>query len=122
MTRWGLWACAFVLALTLPWHVRAQVPSVDTTKPIVTQKPGKAKNKPAKFLGEVLFSNKQSMQVRGQQNTAMIHTFTYSQSVSARMSHVLAKGGYRYGDKVVIEYMPGSDIALRIRGKPSKAG
>src|ERR1700733_14836993 len=122
IARFGPWACALVLALTLPLHVRAQIPTVDTSKPIITPKPGKAKNKPAKFWGEVLSSNKVSMQVRSQQNTALIHTFSYSQSVSTKMAHVLAKGGYRYGDKVMIEYMPGSDVALSIHGKPSKGG
>ena len=36
------------------------------------------------------------------------------------MQQILTDGGYQYDDKVEIESMPGSDIALRIKGKPSK--
>ena len=84
--------------------------------------PSRAQAKPAKFFGEVMNVNTKAIQVRGQQNKALIHIFSYSPSTSAKIAKVLAKGGYHYGDKVVIDYMPGSDVALRIKGKPSKVG
>jgi hypothetical protein len=33
---------------------------------------------------------------------------------------VLNAGGYQYGDKVVVWYQQGSNVALKIKGKPSK--
>jgi hypothetical protein len=36
------------------------------------------------------------------------------------MQAMLDKGGFQYGDKVSILYMPGQTVALRIVGKPSK--
>jgi hypothetical protein len=36
------------------------------------------------------------------------------------MQKILDAGGYQYGDKVEILYTPGSTVALRIQGKPSK--
>ena len=35
------------------------------------------------------------------------------------MLQIAARGGYRYGDKIEIEYAAGSDVALQIKGKPS---
>jgi hypothetical protein len=114
-----LWACALVFGLALPAQSRAQVPVADTSKPLVVKT---GKSRPAKFLGQVLSSNAQSIQVRSAQNTTVVRVFTYAPNVSAQMTRVLAQGGYHYGDKVVIDYAPGSDVALRIKGKPSKHG
>jgi hypothetical protein len=36
------------------------------------------------------------------------------------MQAILDHGGFQYGDKVGILYMPGQTVALRIAGKPSK--
>ncbi len=36
------------------------------------------------------------------------------------MQKIFDAGGYQYGDKVAILYKPGSTVALRIAGKPSK--
>ncbi len=36
------------------------------------------------------------------------------------MQKVFNAGGYKYGDEVVIWYQQGTDVALKIKGKPSK--
>jgi hypothetical protein len=112
MSRSSLVARLFLCAGVLLLALISAVPSPAKGQPA----------KPAKFFGEVMNVNTKAMQVRGQQNKALIHIFSYSPSASAQIAKVLAKGGYHYGDKVVIDYMPGSDVALRIKGKPSKVG
>lgn len=61
-----------------------------------------------------------SIQVRNPSNELEIRTFIYSDHIRDRMQALLTNGGYQYGDRVVIHYMPGSDVALNIVGKPSK--
>ena len=96
--------------------VRAQI---DISKPIAI-KTIKAKPKLEKFQGEVLHSNPVTMTVRSRENERVIRTFTYSPKVKEQIQQILDQGGYQYGDKVEIQYEAGSDVALRIKGKPSK--
>ena len=49
-----------------------------------------------------------------------LHTFTYSPAIRDKMQKIFNAGGYQYGDKVVIWYKSGTDVALKIKGKPSK--
>jgi hypothetical protein len=112
----GLCLCAFAVALALPTQSRGQVPVADTSKPLIVKK---GKDKPGKFYGEVVSSTPKSIQVRSQQNKTVIRMFSYGPNAAAEIARVNAKGGYRFGDKVVIDYTPGSDVALRIKGKPS---
>jgi len=46
--------------------------------------------------------------------------FIYSDQIRDAMQKLLDQGGYQYGDQVVIQYQPGTEIALKINGKPSK--
>jgi hypothetical protein len=62
----------------------------------------------------------QSLQVRSFADVHTLHTFTYSPEIRDKMQKVFNAGGYQYGDKVVIWYRQGSEIALNIKGKPSK--
>jgi hypothetical protein len=107
---------AFAVVFALPVQSRGQVPVADTSKPLIVKK---GKDKPGKFYGEVVSSTPKSIQVRSQQNKNVIRMFSYGPNAAAEIARVNAKGGYRFGDKVVIDYTPGSDIALRIKGKPS---
>ena len=49
-----------------------------------------------------------------------IHTFTYSPQIRGKMQNIINAGGYQYGDKVVVWYRRGGDVAVKIKGKPSK--
>ncbi len=69
---------------------------------------------------ELLHADNNSMVVSEQGNERVIHTFTYSPEVKARMQKIMDSGGYQYGDKIKIRYTPGQTVALKIHGKPSK--
>lgn len=85
-----------------------------------SSKSSSSKAKPDKFQGRVIFSTSTAITVRSLDNERMIRTFTYAPAARDRMEKILDQGGYQYGDKVEIFYKPGTDIALRIKGKPSK--
>jgi hypothetical protein len=111
---------AFAIAAPAP----AQVQTADTSKPIVTKAPKNpkdAKPKNLKFVGEVLSSTIQSITVRGGENERQVRTFTYGPRILDKMQQLFSNGGYQYGDKVTIESQPNSDVALSIKGKPSKS-
>lgn len=108
--------CAILLAavVLLAVPVAAQM---DTSKPIPVRV---LKPKLATFKGEVLNATVAAITVRSRQDERTIRTFTYSDEVRVQILQIIEKGGYQYGDKVVIRHEPGSDVALRIKGKPSK--
>jgi hypothetical protein len=70
--------------------------------------------------GEFLHADNNSMVVSQQDNERTILTFTYSPEVKAKMQKIIDSGGYQYGDKIKIKYAPGTTVALKIKGKPSK--
>jgi hypothetical protein len=97
---------------------RAQV----TTGPVIKLKPVHTQQvKPAKTRFEVLYMRTTAIQVRSLVNAMEIHTFAYSDQIRDAMQKLLDQGGYQYGDQVVIQYQPGTEIALKIKGKPSKS-
>jgi hypothetical protein len=69
---------------------------------------------------EVVHADSNAIIVREQQNEMAIHTFNFSPEMRDRMQAILDQGGFQYGDKISILYMPGQTVALRIHGKPSK--
>ena len=108
-------AAGAVCAVAAP--ARAQV----TTAPAIVLKPVHTKEvKPAKTRYQVLIMMSTAIQVRSLVNEREIHTFVYSDQIRDKMQKLLDQGGYQYGDNVVIQYQPGSDVALSIKGKPSK--
>lgn len=98
-------------------RARAQVTTSPTVKakPLHTQQP-----KRLKFHGEVLNMTSVAITVRNVDNLRQLLTFQYSPEIRDKMQKLLTSGGYQYDDKVTVEYMPGSDVALEIKGKPSK--
>ena len=62
----------------------------------------------------------QSLQVRGTSDFREIHTFHYSPAIHDKMQAIFNAGGYQPGDSVVVWYRSGEDLALKIKGKPSK--
>jgi hypothetical protein len=68
----------------------------------------------------VLHTLYQSLQVRSVVDMRELHTFTYSPQIRDQMQKVFNAGGYQYGDKVTVWYRSGTDVALKIKGKPSK--
>ncbi len=90
---------------------------VETGKPIQLKAP---KKKIAKFKGEVLSMTNVQIIVRGRANERVIRTFTYTPEMREKMQQIIDRGGYHHGDRVEIQHEPGSDVALKIIGKPSK--
>ena len=90
---------------------------VDTGKPI-TLKPPRVRL--VKFKAEVLHANNIQITVRDRGNGLIVRTFRYTEKVRDAMQKIIDRGGYQHGDKVEIHYAPGSDVAVKIKGKPSK--
>jgi hypothetical protein len=90
-------------------------------QPLSTDLPVKPKAvKPLKFDGQVIASNSATITLRSKENAMLTQTFTYSPAVRDQMIKILNKGGYQFGDKVVIHYTPGTTTAIKLQGKPSK--
>ena len=91
---------------------------VKTEKPIRIKAP---KKKMEKFRGEVLHASRVQIIVRSRENEKVVRTFTYSLKVKEQMEKLEELGMlFQAGDKVEIECEPGSDVALKIKGKPSQ--
>lgn len=69
---------------------------------------------------EVIHADAVTLIVREQDNGYAVHTFNFSPDLQPKMQAMLDKGGFQYGDKVSILFMPGQTVALRIHGKASK--
>ncbi|MBI3663506.1 MAG: hypothetical protein HY234_10730 [Acidobacteria bacterium] len=90
---------------------------VETGKPIRLKTP---KKRIEKFKGEVLSMTNVQIIVRSRTDERVIRTFTYTPDVRDKMQQIIDRGGYQHGDKVEIHHEPGSDVAVKITGKPSK--
>jgi hypothetical protein len=119
----ALCSCAVIPAV-------AQIPTsmipvaVDTAAPIVVNavKP-KPKPLPAgvvRYEGFVMHANTAQITVRAKGSDMTLQTFTLSPNAAARMQQIVDKGGYQYGDKVTIIYNTANQMALKIKGKPSR--
>lgn len=106
----------------------AQTPStlipiaVDTAAPIVINAV-KPKPLPAgivKFQGYVVSANTVQITVRALGNDMALQTFALDKNASAQMQQTIDKGGYQYGDKVTVIYNAANQVAVKIKGKPSK--
>jgi hypothetical protein len=102
----------------------ATVPIIvaETAAPIII---GAVKPKPKltgldKFEGFVMHANNAQITVRAKGNDMAIRTFPLSQEASDKMQKIIDKGGYQYGDKVTVYYVPATSQAIKFKGKPSK--
>jgi hypothetical protein len=93
------------------------VSPLNTSPPIVVKQKAV---KPIWLKAEVIHADQLSLLVREEDNGMNIHAFTYSDKAREKMQAVLDAGGYQYGDKIRIRYMPGKTEALDIQGDPSK--
>jgi hypothetical protein len=110
-----------LLAVGAAWATSTVAPAQEVTRPIIPIKPLHPPNeKPVKSRFQVLRMMTTAIQVQSVADEREIHTFAYSDQIRDQMRNLLDQGGYQYGDKVVIEYRPGTEVALKIKGKPSK--
>jgi hypothetical protein len=103
--------------------VTTGIAAANIAAPIVahTIKPAKTSTSGKWMKAEILHADQNSMVVSEQGNERMIHTFTYNDTVKTKMAKIIDKGGYQYGDKINVQYTPGSTVAVKIKGKPSKS-
>ena len=103
------------------WFAAVPAGAQVTTGPMIKAKSVHTQEaKPAKTRYEVLHMMTTGIQVRSLVNGLEIHTFTYSDQIRDAMLKLIDQGGYQYGDKVEIQYQPGTEVALKIKSKPSK--
>jgi hypothetical protein len=112
---------AFGLVMAFAFFLAAiSAPAQITSAPIIIKSKPAPAVKPIKTRFEVLHMMINAIQVRNPDNMREIHTFLYSDQIRPRMQALFNSNAYQYGDKVVIQYLPRSDVALNIEGKPSK--
>lgn len=68
----------------------------------------------------VVRSSPQALEVQSLTNNMEHYTFAFSPDARTAMQPIMNSGGYQYGDKITIWYHPGTTVALKIKGKPSK--
>ena len=91
---------------------------VGTGKPIRLKAP---KPQVLKFRGEVLAATSAQMIVRSAENEKVVRTFTYAPKVKVQVDKLVDENRlYQPGDKVEIHHEAGSDVAIKIKGKPSQ--
>jgi hypothetical protein len=73
-----------------------------------------------RYRGTVVTANGAVMTIRNPANPHDVMTFSYSPAVRDEMVKILTAGGFQYGDKLTVDYVEGTTIALRLHGKPSK--
>ncbi len=117
MRRFEIRSSALVAALGILAAVGLSLAQVNTDKPIPVKK---LKPRIAKFKGTFLHANSVAITVRSGENGLMIRTFTLSPDMREKMQKIVDRGVYQYGDKVEIQYEAGTDVAVKIKGKPSK--
>jgi hypothetical protein len=100
----------------VPGRAQVRTSAIIKIKPVRTHEA-----KPPKARFEVLNMMTTGIQVRSVTNGNEVRTFLFAEPIRERMQNMVAKGtGYQYGDRVEIEYEPGTQVALKIKGKPSK--
>ena len=99
------------------------IPVVETAVPIVvnTIKPKPLPNGIAKFDGTVMNATTAQITVKAKGDDMTIRTFALGPEASAKMQQTIAKGGYQYGDKVTVLYNTANLVAVKVKGKPSRA-
>lgn len=111
-------AAAFLISLGLTSVAVSASAQMTTSSPMVVKQ-----TTPKKIWvkAEVIRADSHSIMVREVASERTIHTFTYDTKIQAKMQQVADKGGYKSGDKVKIQYVPGQEVALKVHGRPSKS-
>jgi hypothetical protein len=109
---------AFLAALALSAAIVFGLPVKSQAQTVASQSSPAKKLVKSRF--EVLRMMYTAIQVRNPSNLREIRTFTYSDPIRDKMQTLFNEGGFQYGDKVEIWYEEGGEVALKIKGKPSK--
>ncbi|HUL35317.1 MAG TPA: hypothetical protein VL128_15640 [Candidatus Eisenbacteria bacterium] len=95
---------------------------VNTAAPIIINaiKPKPKQDGLVRFVGYVMHANRAEITVRAAGDDMSIQTFALSATAAEKMQKIVDQGGYQYGDKIKLEYDPGSKQVIKFKGKPSK--
>jgi len=122
MTRNKNHALSLAAALALCVALLASVTPKASAQAAASQTPA-AQNPPTHKIIKMHFVVEhmllQSLQVHSVTDTRDLRTFSYSPRIRDKMQQILNAGGYQFGDRVVIWYGRDTDLALKIKGKPS---
>ena len=72
------------------------------------------------YKGRVLAFNMAQIIVQSTDNEKMVWSFQYSPELRQKVADMLSSGGYQYGDKIRVYCNPGTMVAVKFKGKPSK--
>jgi hypothetical protein len=113
----GLAASAFV-ANAAGRAAAISSPAAQTTTVATTSAP----HAKVKFHGAVVSQTSTFITVSSSNPDRLneVRTFTFSAQLQPKMQRILDAGGYQNGDKVVVTSLAGSNVALNVRGRPSK--
>jgi hypothetical protein len=112
-------AFAAAALATLALAPAATLPAQVATAPAVVIK--QPKPKLDKYKGRVLAFNIASIIVQNMDNPRMVWSFQYSTELHAKVADMLSSGPFQPGDKVTVYCNPGTTVAVKIKGKPSKS-
>jgi len=105
---------ALLAGLAVAPAARAQMDSSG----VVASKPLKVK--PVWLKVEVIHIDRASMIVREVDRPMVVHTFSFDTKMAEQMEKVQAHGGFQHGDKIKVQHEPGKEVALAIKGRPSR--
>ena len=114
-------AAAHVAAAQQPAAPQQSVPAVQASvsTPVVAVKP--LGPKLDKYKGRVLAFNIAAIIVQSTDNQRMVWSFQYSTELHSKVADMLGTGGFQPGDRVTVYCNPGTTVAVKIKGKPSKS-
>ncbi len=109
-------AIAFVAALALGPLAAAAPAQVSEGKPIVIKQP---KAKTLKFKGIMIAATPVQITVRDINHERIVRTFSLTTDMQKKMRDIIDRGGWQNGDAVEIHFKEGTEVAHKIKGKPS---
>lgn len=90
---------------------------VTETAPIRIKAP---KPKVERFEGFVMNSTRGAITVRDKDNFNLVRTFNMGDRLRPRWERRYDSEPYQYGDRVKIDYIVGTDTAVKIKGRASR--
>ena|SRR5208282_4407873 len=99
-------------------------PPTPTRPPLVDihpPKPVPPKQTFDRYKGRVIAFNMAQIIVQSTENQKMVWSFQYSPELREKVADMLSGRAYQYGDKVQVYCNPGTMVAVKFKGKPSKS-
>jgi len=117
-------AAAVALCAAASFAAPQDPPPPSPRPPLVNIQPAKPvapKTTLDRYKGRVLAFNMAQIIVQSTDNEKMIWSFQYSPELRQKVADMLSSGGYQYGDKIRVYCNPGTMVAVKFKGKPSKS-